>query len=579
MSLEKNQEYEITIEDIGNEGEGIGHIDGMAVFVKDAVVGDVARIKIVKAKKNYAYGRLMALVKPSAFRVEPICPLARKCGGCSIMQVSYEKQLEWKQGKVINCLKRIGGIVDVEEKMEPIIGMGRKEDFPAIRYRNKAQFPVRRDKDGRLAIGFYAGRTHSVIDTDVCYLQDKVNDEIIRRFRDFMDRYSIETYDEEKHTGLVRHILTRVGRKTGEVMICLIINGNELTGICGKDRKNGKCLNVEQEFVKQMADIPGITSISININKEKTNRILGDRCRTIWGQDYITDYIGNVKYQISPLSFYQVNPEQTEKLYRKALEYAGLQGDELVWDLYCGIGTISLFLAQKAKKVMGVEIVPAAIEDARRNAEINGIKNVEFFVGKAEEVLPQQFEKNGEHADVIVVDPPRKGCDEVTILTMVKMQPERIVYVSCDPATLARDVKMLVKGGYAVEKVCAVDQFGHSGHVETVVMLSHKKPDSVINVKVEFGEGEGKVPLDNIAKRAEAYKPKERVTYKMIKEYIEEKYGFKVHTAYIAEVKRDLGLPMYDAPNAVEELKQPRKHPTPEKVEAIKDALKHFEVI
>ena len=579
MSLEKNQEYEITIEDMGNEGEGIGHIDGMAVFVKDAVVGDVARIKIIKAKKNYAYGRLMKLVKPSAFRVEPICPLARKCGGCSIMQVSYEKQLEWKQDKVMNCLKRIGGISDVEKKMEPIIGMGRTEDFPAIRYRNKAQFPVRRDKDGKLAIGFYAGRTHSVIDTDVCYLQDKVNDEIIRRFRDFMEKYLVEAYDEEKHTGLVRHILTRVGRKTGEVMICLIINGNELTGICGKDRKNGKCLNVEQEFVKQMADIPGITSISININKEKTNRILGDKCRTIWGQDYITDYIGNVKYQISPLSFYQVNPEQTEKLYGKALEYAGLQGDEIVWDLYCGIGTISLFLAQKAKKVMGVEIVPAAIEDAKRNAEINGIKNVEFFVGKAEEVLPQQFEKNGEHADVIVVDPPRKGCDEVTILTMVKMQPERIVYVSCDPATLARDVRMLVKGGYEVEKVCAVDQFGHSGHVETVVMLSHKKPDSVINVKVEFGEGEGKVPLDNIAKRAAAYKPKERVTYKMIKEYIEAKYGFKVHTAYIAEVKRDLGLPMYDAPNAVEELKQPRKHPTAEKVEAIKDALKHFEVI
>jgi 23S rRNA (uracil1939-C5)-methyltransferase len=474
MSLEKNQEYEITIEDMGNEGEGIGHIDGMAVFVKDAVVGDVARIKIIKAKKNYAYGRLMKLVKPSAFRVEPICPLARKCGGCSIMQVSYEKQLEWKQDKVMNCLKRIGGISDVEKKMEPIIGMGRTEDFPAIRYRNKAQFPVRRDKDGKLAIGFYAGRTHSVIDTDVCYLQDKVNDEIIRRFRDFMEKYLVEAYDEEKHTGLVRHILTRVGRKTGEVMICLIINGNELTGICGKDRKNGKCLNVEQEFVKQMADIPGITSISININKEKTNRILGDKCRTIWGQDYITDYIGNVKYQISPLSFYQVNPEQTEKLYGKALEYAGLQGDEIVWDLYCGIGTISLFLAQKAKKVMGVEIVPAAIEDAKRNAEINGIKNVEFFVGKAEEVLPQQFEKNGEHADVIVVDPPRKGCDEVTILTMVKMQPERIVYVSCDPATLARDVRMLVKGGYEVEKVCAVDQFGHSGHVESVALLTKK---------------------------------------------------------------------------------------------------------
>ncbi|MGN0153047.1 MAG: 23S rRNA (uracil(1939)-C(5))-methyltransferase RlmD, partial [Lachnospiraceae bacterium] len=458
MSLEKNQEYEITIEDMGNEGEGIGHIDGMAVFVKDTAPGDVARIKIIKAKKNYAYGRLMELITPSVYRVEPVCPHARKCGGCTIMHVDYEKQLAWKQDKVMNCLKRIGGIADVEEKMEPIIGM----ESPAIRYRNKAQFPVRRDKDGKLAIGFYAGRTHSVINTDVCYLQDSVNDEIIRRFRAFMEDYSVEPYDEENHTGLVRHILTRVGRRTGEVMICLIINGEELIGTGAKSLKY---MNVEQEFVRCMQDIPGIASISLNVNKEKTNRILGDRCRTIWGKDTITDYIGNVKYQISPLSFYQVNPVQTEKLYGKALEYADLHGDEMVWDLYCGIGTISLFLAQKAKKVKGVEIIPEAIEDAKKNAEMNGVTNVEFFVGKAEDVLPEQYEKTGEFADVIVVDPPRKGCDEVAISTMVKMQPKRIVYVSCDPATLARDVKMLVAAGYEVKKVCAVDQFGHSGHV------------------------------------------------------------------------------------------------------------------
>lgn len=415
----------------------------------------------------------------------------------------------------MNCLKRIGGITDVEAKMEPIIGMsnnGQKisiemeetsdegeqgivssETFPAIRYRNKAQFPVRRNKDGEITIGFYAGRAHSVIDTDVCYLQDKVNDEIIKRLRVFLEKYSVETYDEEKHTGLVRHILTRVGRKTGEVMICLIINGNEIIGLNADGRnksvsgncadiasenkkrdahlKTKKYINIEQEFVKCMLDIPGITSISVNINTEKTNRILGDTCRTIWGSDTITDYIGNVKYQISPLSFYQVNPEQTEKLYGKALEYADLHGDETVWDLYCGIGTISLFLAQKAKKVCGVEMVPAAIEDARRNAEMNGITNVEFFVGKAEEILPEQYERNGVYADVIVVDPPRKGCDEVAINTMIKMAPKRIVYVSCDPATLARDVKMLVAAGYEVGKVCAVDQFGHSGHVEVVTCL------------------------------------------------------------------------------------------------------------
>ncbi len=505
MALEKNQEFEVTVEDMGNEGEGIGHIDGMAVFVKDAVVGDVARIKIIKAKKNYAYGRLMELITPSQYRVEPICPHARRCGGCSIMQVDYAKQLAWKQDKVMNCLKRIGGITNVEDFMEPIIGMespvSDSDVFPAIRYRNKAQFPVRRDKDGNIVIGFYAGRTHSVIDTDVCYLQDVVNDEIIRRFRRFLNEYDVEPYDEERHTGLVRHILTRVGRKTGEVMICVIINGTELLGVVpgtsGAQKK--KSMNVEQELVKCMENIPGLTSISINVNREKSNRILGDRCRTIWGSDTVSDYIGNVKYQINPLSFYQVNPKQTEKLYGKALEYADLHGDETVWDLYCGIGTISLFLAQKAKKVMGVEIIPEAIEDARKNAKMNGFENVEFFVGKAEEVLPEQYEKHGVYADVIVVDPPRKGCDEVAISTMVKMQPKKIVYVSCDPATLARDVKMLVAAGYEVKKVCAVDQFGHTGHVETVALLSRPATEwekygeyfmnrTVSDIMQEYGE-------------------------------------------------------------------------------------------
>ena len=341
-----------------------------------------------------------------------------------------------------------------------------------------------------------------------------------------------------------------------------------------------------------------IRSIMLNFNTENTNVILGRQCETLWGKSYIEDYIGDIKYQISPLSFFQVNPRQTEKLYGKALEYAGLTGNETVWDLYCGIGTISLFLAKNARKVYGVEIVPQAIEDAKNNAAINGIDNAEFFVGKAEEVVPHFYEEMARLAadtsateaqreearksitpDVVVVDPPRKGCDESLLDTIVKMSPERIVYVSCDSATLARDLGLLAAKGYKTVKVQPVDQFSHTVHVETVVLLSHKKPDSVINVKVEFGEGEGKIPLDNIEKRAESYKPKERVTYKMIKEYIEAKHGFKVHTAYIAEVKRDLGLPMYDAPNAVEELKQPRKHPTPEKVEAIKDALKHFEVI
>lgn len=517
MGLEKNQELEIEIEDMGNDGEGIGHFKGIAVFVKDTVPGDVARVKIIKVKKKYVYGRLMEVIRPSCYRVEPICPHAKRCGGCTMMHISYEKQLAWKQDKVKNCLQRIGGIADIEQKMEPIIGMEDENDkrempegenretpyFPAIRYRNKAQFPVRRNRLGKIAIGFYAGHTHTVIDTDICYLQDKVNDEIIKKVRRFMERYQVEVYDEETHAGLVRHVLTRVGRKTGEVMICLILNGEELLGrpdgrigrqkpnsetgmgngkrkgqYPAKLRSKGKGAdfrNVEQEFVKEMMGISGITSISVNVNEEKTNRILGTYCRTIWGKDFITDYIGNVQYRISPLSFYQVNPKQTEKLYKKALEYADLQGGEQIWDLYCGIGTISLFLAQKAGKVCGVEIVPEAIEDARKNAEINNIRNVEFFVGKAEEVLPQQYERTRQRADVIVVDPPRKGCDKVAIDTMIKMAPERIVYVSCDPATLARDVKLLVAARYEVAKVCAVDQFSHGGHVETVVLLSKEK--------------------------------------------------------------------------------------------------------
>ena len=380
-----------------------------------------------------------------------------------------------------------------------------------------------------------------------------------------MEKFHIQPYDENTGKGLVRHVLIRYGFFTDEMMVCLIINGEKLPG--------------EEALVKSLRQIPEAVSVMVNVNKKRNNVILGEKVRLLWGQPYITDKIGEISYQISPLSFFQVNPYQTGRLYGKALEYAQLSGNETVWDLYCGIGTISLFLAQKAKMVRGVEIIPAAIENAKENARLNGFDNTEFFVGKAEEVLPEQFARTGERADVIVVDPPRKGCDETLLSTIIKMQPDRVVYVSCDSATLARDLKYLCERGYELKKVCPVDMFPNTVSVETVVLLSHKKPDGHINVKVEFGEGEGKVPLDNIAKRAEEYKPKERVTYKMIKEYIEAKYGFKVHTAYIAEVKRDLGLPMYDAPNAVEELKQPRKHPTAEKVEAIKDALRYFAVI
>ena len=581
MSYSKNDCVELTIEDIGVSGEGIGKVDGYTLFVKDTVIGDVVRVKIMKAKKNYGYARLMDIIKPSKDRVEPACPIARQCGGCQIQAMNYNAQLKYKQKLVKDNLLRISGLTEgADYEMCEILGM----DTP-FRYRNKAQYPVGEDKDGNIVMGFYAGHTHSIIacPDDDCMLGHRDNAFILNAVKEWMKEYRVRAYNENIHKGTVRHVLVRTGYHTDEVMVCLVTKK-----MLRKEAADG--------LVKAIQKLKlNVASLVVNINKEDTNVILGKECITLYGRPYIEDYIGDIKFQISPLSFYQVNPKQTEVLYNKALEFAGLKGNESVWDMYCGIGTISLFLAKKAGKVYGVEIVPQAIEDAKNNAKINNIDNAEFFVGKAEEVVPAFYKKQTgvqsdndstdskeydmTRPDVVVVDPPRKGCDKKLLDTIVSMTPDRIVYVSCDSATLARDLKLLVEYGYKVEKVQPVDQFGNTVHVETVVLLSHKKPDGHINVKVEFGEGEGKVPLDNIAKRAERYKPKERVTYKMIKEYIEAKYGFKVHTAYIAEVKRDLGLPMYDAPNAVEELKQPRKHPTPEKVEAIKDALKHFEVI
>lgn len=450
---QKNQEIELAVTALGNEGEGIGHTgDGYTVFVKDALPGDVIRAKLMKCKKQYAFGRLMEILTPSRDRVKAPCEKARVCGGCQIQEMAYDKQLSFKYDKVKNNLMRIGGVKN--PPMQPIIGM---ED--PWRYRNKAQFPIGRDKEGRIVAGFYAGRTHAIIPVPGgdCLLGQKVNADILAKVIAHMEAYGIEPYDETFGTGLIRHVLIRCGFASGEIMVCLVVNGRKIPE--------------EAVLCDSLMEIPGMTSIMLNINTEKTNVILGSQVRTLRGQSCITDQIGDVKFQISPLSFYQVNPVQTQKLYAKALEYAGLTGEETVWDIYCGIGTISLFLAKSAKKVCGVEIVPEAIEDARRNAALNGIENAEFFVGKAEEVLPEQYEKNHIRADVIVVDPPRKGCDQAVLDTMFKMQPERIVYVSCDSATLARDVKILIEGGYTLEAVTPVDQFGHTAHVEVVTLL------------------------------------------------------------------------------------------------------------
>ena len=560
--IRKNDEFILEIEDMGVNGEGIGHVDGLALFVKDALIGDTVRVKVMKMQKNYGFARLLEVIAPSADRIAPLCPVARSCGGCQIQEMNYPAQLKFKAKKVKENLERIGKL-DFNAENAPefydCIGM----DVP-WNYRNKAQFPIGRNKEGKIIAGFYAGRTHSIIECEDCAIGIKENKDILHMVIAHMEKWKIEPYREEDHKGLVRHVLIRKGFTTGEIMVCLILNGKKFPGL--------------SELVDNLKKIDGMTSISINVNTEHTNRILGSEVIPVYQEVYITDYIGDVKFRISPLSFYQVNPVQTRKLYGTALDYAELTGEENVFDLYCGVGTISLFLAKKAKHVIGVEIVGQAIEDAKVNAQINHIENAQFYCGAAEEVIPDLY-RQGVTADVVVVDPPRKGCDEKLLDTIVNMAPEKVVYVSCDSATLARDLKYLNEHGYVVRKVQPVDMFPMGVHVETVVLLSHKKPDGHINVKVEFGEGEGKVPLDDIAQRAESYKPKERVTYKMIKEYIEAKYGFKVHTAYIAEVKRDLGLPMYDAPNAVEELKQPRKHPTAEKVEAIKDALKYFKIV
>ena len=546
MEFRKNDLVTLEIEDCGIDGEGIGKADGFTVFVKDAVIGDTVTAKIIKAKKNYGYGRLMEVLKPSPYRVEPKCEFARQCGGCQLQALSYDQQLVFKTNKVKGHLERIGGFTDIP--MEPIIGMDE-----LFHYRNKAQFPVGRNKEGKIVTGFYAGRTHNIIENRDCALGVAENKEVLDRVIAHMEKYGIEPYNEATGKGLVRHVLIRYGYFTKEVMVCLILNGNKIPK--------------EEQLVKSLCEIPGMTSITINVNKKHSNVILGEEIRLLWGQEYITDRIGDISYQISPLSFYQVNPMQTQKLYAKALEYADLHGEETVWDLYCGIGTISLFLAQKAKFVRGVEIVPAAIENAKENAKLNGLENTEFFVGKAEEVLPREYKKNGVYADVIVVDPPRKGCDETLLETMVEMNPDRIVYVSCDSATLARDLKYLCERGYELRKVCPVDQFGMTVHVETVVLLSKGEVDSK-KIRVEFS-------LEDM----DMSEFQDGATYPQIKEYVLEHTGLKVSNLYISQIKRKCGLEVgknYNLPKS-EDSRQPQC--PQEKEKAIREAFKYFGMI
>jgi 23S rRNA (uracil1939-C5)-methyltransferase len=472
--MKKNDTFTITIEDMSVRGEGIGHREGMTFFIKDALVGDMILAAVTKIKKDLGYARLVEVLQPSPFRVEAKCPVARTCGGCQMQTLSYEKQLELKERILRNNMQRIGGFSPefLSRVTRPMVGM----ETP-FRYRNKAQFPVAADKDGRIVTGFYAARSHQVIPITDCMLGVEENAEILACIRQYMEHCHVAPYEEATGKGLIRHVLLRKGFTSGEFMVCLIVNGRSLPE--------------EAALVQELCRIPGMTSITLNVNTRRDNRILGEELRVLWGQAYICDTIHRVKeeadgfhptgesvhFAISPKSFYQVNPRQTEKLYSLALELAELTGKETVWDLYCGIGTISLFLAKEAAQVYGVEILPEAIDDARENAVRNGIRNAEFFVGKAEEILPAWAGEKQKRPDVIVVDPPRKGCDERCLEVMVKMAPKRILYISCDPATLSRDLKYLAANNYILSYLRPVDQFCHSMHIEAVALLVRERSD------------------------------------------------------------------------------------------------------
>jgi len=452
IPVKKNDYIDVEFVDLTHEGQGVAKLDGFPIFVPGGLPGESAQIKILNVKKNYGYGKLIEIREKSPYRVEIPKEDMHKYGGCQLHHMSYEGQLQFKQNLVEQTLTRIGKLQDVN--IHPIIGM--EQPF---HYRNKAQVPVG-ERSGRLITGFYKPRTHEIIDTDESVIHMEAINDAIKIVKEICSELGVAAYNEEAHTGVLRHIMARFGRKTDELMIVLITRTEKLP-------------HREEIVGKIVAALPNVKSIVHNVNPKRTNVILGEKTQVLWGQDVIYDYIGNVKFAISPRSFYQVNPVQTQVLYDKALAYAGLTGEEIVFDAYCGIGTISLFLAQQAKKVYGVEVVPDAINDAKKNADLNGNTNVEFSVGEAEVVIPNWAEE-GIHADVIVVDPPRKGCDAALLKTIIEMKPKRVVYVSCNPATLARDLGILETGGYQTLEVQPVDMFPMTMHVECCVLLVKK---------------------------------------------------------------------------------------------------------
>lgn len=652
-SYKKNDLVILEITDLTEEGQGVGKKDGLVFFVKDSVMGDVVEARILKVKKNYAYAKVEKLLKPSPYRIAPLCPVAGKCGGCQLQHLSYEKELAWKEDRIAQSLIRIAGIPEeeVHAKGEGILG-GKTE-----RYRNKAQYPVQNGKGIReektagggapvkskkeseneqesydsLCMGFYGFHSHRIIETEDCLINSAENPLILRCIKNWAREYQISGYEEETGKGLLRHIFLRKGFSTGEILLCLVLNGKNLPHAkelweklhelslsveegdlqrdaevsCRMDAESeadGRCgVDTEREAdihcgadAKSEADIHcgmdaqseadvycgkngtvqgRIVGLSMNINEGSGNAILGRETRCLYGKDSIEDKIGELSFSISAPSFYQVNPMQTEKIYGKALEYAALTGEETVWDCYCGIGTISLFLAQKAKQVYGLEIVPEAIENAKKNAEKNGLHNTEFFVGAAEEVLPKWVEEQkregkdvGNLVDVVSLDPPRKGCDEACLSAVLELSPKRIVYVSCDPGSLARDMKYLREGGYELEKWVGIDNFPRTGHVETVALLSKLDVDKHIDVEIKLDE------LDLTSAESKA-------TYAEIQEYVWGKYELKVSTLCIAQVKKKCGIKLREHYNKSKKENQVIPQCTPKKEKIIVEALNHFKMI
>ena len=579
--MKKGSEHEVIIQEYEFPNKGIAYIEDRKVTIKGAFAGQKVRIRITKAKNGKAEGRLLEVLEKSPQETaEPVCKHFGQCGGCTYQTFPYETQLQIKADQV----QRLINQVCPEYTWEGIIGS------PVVEgYRNKMEFSFGDEyKDGPLALGLHKkGSFYDLVTVTDCKIVDSDYNQVLACTLEHFAERGIPYFKKMSHEGSLRHLVVRQTARSKDMLINLVVS-SQIADASMFAQEPGSSRAAIREQIEEYLDTAGwleklqaltlhgrIAGVLLTVNDGLADVVQSDETHLLYGQDYIYEEILGLKFRITPFSFFQTNSLGAEVLYEKAREYVGNIDDQVVFDLYSGTGTIAQMLAPVAKKVVGVEIVEEAVESARDNAVLNHLDNCEFIAGDVMKVLDGLTEL----PDMIVLDPPRDGIHPKALNKIIRYGVKHLVYISCKPTSLARDLVTLQAEGYRVEKVCCVDMFPGTANVETVVLLSHKKPDGHINVKVEFGEGEGKVPLDNIAKRAESYKPKERVTYKMIKEYIEAKYGFKVHTAYIAEVKRDLGLPMYDAPNEVEELKQPRKHPTAEKVEAIKDALRYFEVI